>query len=104
MFVKVFAFVLFVYVIHAMPLEGQDEDDQHDLLALNSAPEEDIQSSGTEDSSRSKRHYGKWDSWFSVLEETKKNIFVWFCQKFFDTWIRLSLVPSGTKLFDWSFY
>lgn len=58
-YVKALVFVLFVYVISAMPLDGQDDsqDVQIDLLSVEEVPDQAVQpTDNNDDLTRAKRH------------------------------------------------
>lgn len=56
-FVKAFAFLMLVYVINALPLEGQEQEAAADLYSVEAAPEGSPLAS--EELSRPKRHRGE---------------------------------------------
>ena len=57
-YVKAFVFVLFVYFASALPLEGQPEDVQLDLFAIDGVPEQNVQAfDSNDDLTRAKRNY-----------------------------------------------
>jgi hypothetical protein len=69
-----FGLVLFLYVISALPLEGQQNEQQIDLFKVDSNPQSDVQveAVGSDDLTRNKRHggyggYGKW-LWLKLLK------------------------------------
>jgi hypothetical protein len=55
-FVKAFAFLMLVYVINALPLEGQEQEVAADLFSVDVAPEN---SPLSEELNRPKRHRGE---------------------------------------------
>lgn len=61
-YLRAFAFVLFLYVISALPLEGQEEA-KNDLFSVDAAAQEQSVDGVSDDLTRNRRHgyggYGK---------------------------------------------
>jgi hypothetical protein len=55
-FVKAFAFLMLVYVINALPFEGQEQEVATDLFSVDAVPEN---SPLGEELNRPKRHYSE---------------------------------------------